>query len=195
MSTASGSGKDPLNHTTTVVVPMLQLTKTPEQIAEEQRQIEQYNQRKLLAKKRREEKQQREVQRILDEKKQVENELEELKQNLLLEKQQNQNQYRPTTSSNAEGGDDLDDFASKKLQKLKKRYEKKLNATKEELEDLRDDFYYQRKQLMDAMLEQEKDCKLYEIICRSLIGDRELKKVRSDPFSHLFLHNSSSLLT
>eukprot|EP01040_Poterioochromonas_malhamensis_P004395 gene4395-4711_t len=167
--TSSGSNKDLLNQTT-VVVPMLQLTKTPEQIAEEERQIQLYKERKLQAKKRREEKQQREVQKILDEKKQVENELEELKQNLLIEKQQQQ--ARPMTSE-----EDLEEFANKKVQKLKKRYEKKLAAAKEELEDLRDDFYYQRKQLMDAALEQEKDCKLYEIICRSLIGDRELKKI------------------
>lgn len=30
---------------------------------------------------------------------------------------------------------------------------------------------------MDAMLEQEKDAKLYELICRSLLSDKDLRKV------------------
>lgn len=39
------------------------------------------------------------------------------------------------------------------------------------------DFYFQRKQLMDAMLEQEKDAKLYELICKSILSEKDLKKV------------------
>jgi hypothetical protein len=30
---------------------------------------------------------------------------------------------------------------------------------------------------MDAMIEQEKDAKLYEIICRSLLSDKDMRKV------------------
>lgn len=170
--TNNGSTKDALNGSGGVVIPLLPL-KTPEQIAEEEKQIQEYKERKKRAKKRREEKQQREVQKILEEKKQIEEELEELKQNLLVEKASSA--VPSPNPINTE--EELDDYANKKLQKLKKRYEKKLQASKEELEDLRDDFYYQRKQLMDAMLEQEKDCKLYEMICRAVLGERELKKV------------------
>ncbi len=39
------------------------------------------------------------------------------------------------------------------------------------------DFYYQRKALMDALVEQEKDTKLYEQICRSLLTERDFKKL------------------
>lgn len=30
---------------------------------------------------------------------------------------------------------------------------------------------------MDGITEQEKDCKLYELICKSLLSDRDLRKV------------------
>jgi hypothetical protein len=134
--------------------------KTAEQIAEEEKATQQYKERKLKAKKRREEKQQKEMQKILDEKKQMEEELEELKQSLMNEKLQNQQQQaieqqqrrsRPSTttapqqsnnafaSPSADGAEDeMDDFAAKKLARLKKRYEKKLTSAKEELEALRD---------------------------------------------------------
>jgi hypothetical protein len=33
---------------------------------------------------------------------------------------------------------------------------------------------------MDAMLEQEKDAKLYELICKALLSDKDMKKVKPD---------------
>ena len=40
------------------------------------------------------------------------------------------------------------------------------------------DFYYQKKQLTDALIEQEKDSKLFEQICKALLGDKDFKKVQ-----------------
>jgi alanyl-tRNA synthetase len=120
--------------------------KTAEEIIEEEESIQIYKERKLRAKKRRDDKQKQEMQKVLDEKRMIEEELEELKQNLLSDKlgqQQQQQQQRPSSNTGNYSPirgeeDEIDEFAAKKLQKLKKRYEKKLNATKEELEDLRE---------------------------------------------------------
>ena len=119
--------------------------KTKEQIEEDEQAVQAYKERKLRAKKKREEKQQREMQKILDEKRQIEEELEELKNNLLTEKQQPPAQQAATAakplsadSNNADGEDELDKIAGKKLSRLKKRYEKKLAVAKEEIEFLRD---------------------------------------------------------
>ncbi len=119
--------------------------KTKEQIEEDEQAVQAYKERKLRAKKKREEKQQREMQKILDEKRQIEEELEELKNNLLTEKQQPLTQQAATAakpssanSKSADSEDELDNIAGKKLSRLKKRYEKKLAAAKEEIEFLRD---------------------------------------------------------
>jgi hypothetical protein len=43
---------------------------------------------------------------------------------------------------------------------------------------------------MDAMIEQEKDAKLYEIICRSLLSDKDMRKVNYN-FLHIFFSYSN----
>jgi hypothetical protein len=55
------------------------------------------------------------------------------------------------------------------------------------------DFYYQRKQLMDAVIEQEKDTKLYEQICQSILNEKDLKKVKLTFISVCFINNVSNL--
>ena len=65
----------------------------------------------------------------------------------------------------------------KKLNKMKKKYNNKISSLKEEMEEMRDDFYFQRQQLMDAMTEQEKDAKLYELICQSVLSEKDLRRV------------------
>lgn len=159
--------------------PVAAPVKTAEQIAEEERAQQLYKERKLRAKKRREEKQQREMQKVLDEKKQIEEELEDLKQSLLNEKlnqQQVATQQRPTTNANSrpatnnsnkdnqnvDGEDELDEFAAKKLARLKKRYEKKLSAAKEDLEALRD----------VSLVLSETVCRMFNSLCRiSIINE------------------------
>lgn len=124
-------------------------TKTPQEQAEEERSLTEYKEKKVLAKKRREEKQQREMQRILDEKRILAEELEELKQNLINEKNNpaalDNIPSKPSSAIKREVGDtentdfdEIESSAMKKMSRLRKRYEKKLNAAKEELEDLRE---------------------------------------------------------
>lgn len=132
-----------------------------EEIMRELEEQERYKEQRLKAKKKKEAMKQREMQRILEEKKAVEMELEEFRI-AALEADQN--------AADSEA-------IVKKMTKMKKRYEKKLATVKDELDDLREDFYYQRKQLMDAMVEQEKDAKLYELICRSVLTDKDLRKI------------------
>lgn len=39
------------------------------------------------------------------------------------------------------------------------------------------EFYYQKQQLQDALTEQEKDLKLFEQICKSLLSEKDLKRL------------------
>ena len=39
------------------------------------------------------------------------------------------------------------------------------------------DFSYERKQFADAAAEQEKDVRLYELICQSVLSEKDLKRV------------------
>jgi hypothetical protein len=146
---------------------------TEEDLAREAESIREYKERKQRAKQKREEKAKREIQRVLDEKKMVEEELEELR--MSSQQQQQQQQYQHTQPGTA-GGED-GSAGEKKLLKLKKKYEKRVQSLKEELDEVREDFAYQRKQLMDAVVEQEKDTRLYEAICRSLVTERDLQKL------------------
>eukprot|EP01033_Poteriospumella_lacustris_P008690 gene8690-6249_t len=147
---------------------------TEEDLAREAESIREYKERKQRAKQKREEKAKREIQRVLDEKKMVEEELEELRMSSQQQQQQQQQQYQHTQPGTA--GED-GSAGEKKLLKLKKKYEKRVQSLKEELDEVREDFAYQRKQLMDAVVEQEKDTRLYEAICRSLVTERDLQKL------------------
>ncbi len=42
---------------------------------------------------------------------------------------------------------------------------------------LSQDFSYERKQFADAAAEQEKDVRLYELVCQSVLSEKDLKRV------------------
>ena len=71
----------------------------------------------------------------------------------------------------------LEDLVEKRVTKLKKKYQKQITALKSDLQEVKDEFAYQRQMLVDALSEQEKDSKLYETACRTLLTDREMKKL------------------
>lgn len=141
---------------------------TAEDLAREAESIREYKERKQRAKQKRDEKQRHEIQRVLEEKKLMEEELEELR----MSSHHHQQQQQQIATVDGDGS-----AIDKKIQKLKKKYEKRIGTLKEELDEVREDFAYQRKQLMDAVVEQEKDTRLYEAICRSLLSERDLQKV------------------
>ena len=43
------------------------------------------------------------------------------------------------------------------------------------------DFSFQRRQFMEAAAEQEKDTRLYELICQSVLSEKDLKRVSAVP--------------
>ena len=113
--------------------------------------------RKLIHKKRREEKQKEQLQRVMNEKLAMENELEELRR--------------------SGDFDQIQQEFDKHIKKIKKKYEKKINAIKMELDDARDEWDSQRSGMLDTIRDQEKDIKLFEAIVLSLISEKELKKI------------------
>lgn len=164
---------------------------TAEELAREAESLREYKEKKQRAKLKKEEKQRREMQRILEEKKAMEEELEELRFNHQSQQQPfAQVQQLPSLTGNDNDNNDVV-YDEKKFQKLKKKYEKKISTLKEELDEVRDDFAYQRKQLMDAVVEQEKDTRLYEAICRSLVSERDLQRVSATSDHDSFYKNAS----
>ncbi len=118
--------------------------------AEAEKRLKERRQRN---KEKRQRRQQAELDQILQEKQAMEEELAELK------------------NSNDEAA------IEKRIKKMKKHYEKKMQAIKNELEDAREEFYFQRQNLVENLQEQEKDMKLYEQICVAAIPEKELKKL------------------
>ena len=65
----------------------------------------------------------------------------------------------------------------RKLRTIRKKYERRLQAAQQEVEDVRADSGYQYSQLLDAYRENERETKLFEAIARALAGDKEFKRV------------------
>ena len=118
--------------------------------AEAEKRLKERRQRN---KEKRQRRQQAELDQILQEKQAMEEELTELK------------------NSTDEAAID------KRIKKVKKHYEKKIQAIKNELDDAKEEFYFQRQNLVENLQEQEKDIKLYEQICKAAIPEKELKKL------------------
>lgn len=129
-----------------------------------------HKERRAIARKRREAQQQRELLQVLDEKRAMEDELEELRQSVSVS----------VSSSLAGGGGqggESEEMAVKKLNKLRKKYDKKLSSLRQEIVDLKDEYSSERLLMMEVMDEQKKDAKLYEQICQSLLSEKDLKKL------------------
>jgi hypothetical protein len=76
-----------------------------------------------------------------------------------------------------EVGDEIRDEARKKLIKLKRKYEKKIQVARSEVDDIIEEASYQRGQLLESLRESDKDARMYEAICLSIMSERELKKI------------------
>lgn len=64
--------------------------------------------------------------------------------------------------------------------KLKKKYTKKLNAQRAEIDDLHEEFQMEREELLDNFREANKDAELFRQICIGLMGETKLRKVLID---------------
>ena len=120
-------------------------TKAPlskEAAAEEEEKLREYKLRKLKAKKKREAQQQAEMQRILEEKKQMEDELEELRLSAVgapgAVSSGNTPPLRGASPASAAGGTADVEAVIKKMNKMKKRYEKRIQGITDELNDMQD---------------------------------------------------------
>ena len=71
------------------------------------------------------------------------------------------------------GDTDLD----KVIAKVKKKYNKKVNALKREIDDLHEEFQMEREDLLDNFREANKDAELFRQICIGLLGENKLRKV------------------
>jgi hypothetical protein len=162
---------------------------TAEEIEEEEEAARVYQIRREEARRKNEIHQAKEMKRILEEKRNMEEELEELRESTTRAGSsaagtpaQGLHGTSPSTGNsmnNMAGAQaaEVQAMMNKKLSRMKKRYEKKLSAAKEALEDLQEDFSYQRKQFLEAATEQEKDVRLYELICQSVLSEKDLKRV------------------
>ena len=63
------------------------------------------------------------------------------------------------------------------INKIKKKYEKKLQQAKKEVEDAREEFYFEQQLLLESLMEQRRDMRLLELICESVVPANELRNV------------------
>ena len=78
------------------------------------------------------------------------------------------------------------DDVDKAMAKIKKKYTKKLNAARVEIDDLHEEFQTEREELLDNFRESNKDAELFRQICIGLLGECKLRKV-----CHLYLYRLS----
>lgn len=63
------------------------------------------------------------------------------------------------------------------LAKAKKKWQKKLNAARAEIDDLHEEFQIEREELLDNFREANKDAELFRQICIGLLGESKLRKL------------------
>ena len=63
------------------------------------------------------------------------------------------------------------------LNKIKKKYEKKLQQAKREVEEAREEFFFEQQLLLESLMEQRRDMRLLELICESVVPANELRNV------------------
>mmetsp|Transcript_13077 Transcript_13077/g.21405 ORF Transcript_13077/g.21405 Transcript_13077/m.21405 type:complete len:993 (-) Transcript_13077:448-3426(-) len=70
-----------------------------------------------------------------------------------------------------------DNDLDKAVAKIKKKYNKKINAARAEIDDLHEEFQMEREDLLDNIRESNKDCELFRQICIGLLGETKLRKL------------------
>jgi len=134
-------------------------TESPEEAAERAEAAKRLKERRAKAKAKRAARTAAEIARIKQEKEALEDELKEL-------------------ALGKEVGEADKEAMDKKISKMRRKYEKRVQAVRQESDDMREEAVYQYQQLLEAFREKEKETKLYEAVCRSLAGEKELKRVR-----------------
>ena len=131
-----GGGKSPsasLRQSVSHKVPAV--PKTEEELRAEEQELEQYRQRRQAAKKKKEVAKAEKIARLKEEKQAVEEELEELR---FTAAEAAELSSANTNAVAAAASAQTEQLLLKKLSKVKRKYEKKLQAAKEELEEMRD---------------------------------------------------------
>jgi len=73
--------------------------------------------------------------------------------------------------------DQINGDSDKIAAKIKKKYMKKLNAARAEIDDLHEEFQVEREELLESVREANKDAELFRQICISLLGETKLSKL------------------
>ena len=154
-SSATPARKESPRMAPTAVAPAAAVPVAPVELTEEEKKRlqeeeeaqQRYKERRAKAKKQKELKQQQEMQRILEEKRLMEEELEELRQSSQTANAQpaapirngmQSATARDTLQVAQQSNNGDNSTAMKKINKIKKRYEKRLAAADEELQELRE---------------------------------------------------------
>eukprot|EP00595_Chromulina_sp_UTEXLB2642_P000841 CAMPEP_0196765262 /NCGR_PEP_ID=MMETSP1095-20130614/7906_1 /TAXON_ID=96789 ORGANISM="Chromulina nebulosa, Strain UTEXLB2642" /NCGR_SAMPLE_ID=MMETSP1095 /ASSEMBLY_ACC=CAM_ASM_000446 /LENGTH=899 /DNA_ID=CAMNT_0042123011 /DNA_START=298 /DNA_END=2997 /DNA_ORIENTATION=+ len=157
------------------------ITIDPKQEAERLEAEQIHNERILQAKLKKQQQDAIDLEQVLEEKRAIEDELEDLRQALAASQTNSHNNN--TSSSNNEKDKEasiaINDNIDKRINKLKKKFEKKLLNSKQALEEAKEDFQYQREQLSDSLEDEEKQSQLYLTILKSLLTEKEIKKIVS----------------
>eukprot|EP00604_Paraphysomonas_vestita_P002752 CAMPEP_0174820372 /NCGR_PEP_ID=MMETSP1107-20130205/4163_1 /TAXON_ID=36770 /ORGANISM="Paraphysomonas vestita, Strain GFlagA" /LENGTH=1055 /DNA_ID=CAMNT_0016035579 /DNA_START=57 /DNA_END=3224 /DNA_ORIENTATION=- len=70
-----------------------------------------------------------------------------------------------------------DETVEKKIAKIKKKFEKKLNAARSEIDDLHEEFELEREEMLENIREANKEAELFKQICLSLLEERKLQQI------------------
>ena len=63
-----------------------------------------------------------------------------------------------------------------KLRAVKKKYDKRIRAMQRDMDDLQEEHHFDRERLLEELRQQAQDTRLYELICQSVLSDKELKR-------------------
>ncbi len=118
------------------------------------------------AKRKKEQKAKLELERVNKEKKAMQDEMDELRDLVTSAPQKNSNEKQAEDAEALEA----------KVRAIRKKANKQIKVKQRELDDYREEFYIEKENLLDEIRQQNRDMRLFEMICQSLLGEKEFKR-------------------
>ena len=140
-----------------------------------------HRERLAKVKKRQQKKARAEMEKMNQEKAAMADELAELRA-LLEAGETGTSGAAPTASDNqsqaeANGAPSPTRIDESKLRAVKKKYDKKVRGLMREIDELQEEAHFDRERLLEELRQQARDTRLYELICREVLTEKELRRV------------------
>ena len=67
-------------------------------------------------------------------------------------------------------------ITDQKLRAIKRKYDRKIKDLTLTIEDMKEEFYFEKEHLLESMREESKNTRLFELLCRAILSEKEFKR-------------------